>query len=115
MPVKPAVVVRVTTGEQPGKQYRPRGAKKFLECEGPVFYCVAHRPEAVGFAVGLYITAAYWFTASTSFANPAVTLARKSVKQWTILLLRSSQSPFRDGDNRGEIPLSQIVEHRAGR
>jgi glycerol uptake facilitator-like aquaporin len=34
------------------------------------------RAEAVPFAVGLYITSAYWFTASTSFANPAVTLAR---------------------------------------
>ncbi len=34
------------------------------------------RPEAVPFAVGLFITAGYWFTASTSFANPAVTIAR---------------------------------------
>ena len=34
------------------------------------------RPEAVASSVGLYITAAYWFTASTSFANPAVTIAR---------------------------------------
>lgn len=34
------------------------------------------RPESTAMAVGLYITAAYWFTASTSFANPAVTLAR---------------------------------------
>ncbi len=34
------------------------------------------RPETVAFAVGAYIAAAYWFTASTSFANPAVTLAR---------------------------------------
>lgn len=34
------------------------------------------RAEAVPMAVGLYITAAYWFTASTSFANPAVTIAR---------------------------------------
>lgn len=34
------------------------------------------RPALVPAAVGLYITAAYWFTASTSFANPAVTLAR---------------------------------------
>lgn len=34
------------------------------------------KPEAVPAAVGLYITAAYWFTASTSFANPAVTIAR---------------------------------------
>ena len=37
---------------------------------------VRRRPGAVPFAVGAYITAAYWFTASTSFANPAVTLAR---------------------------------------
>ena len=34
------------------------------------------KPDAVAFAVGLYITSAYWFTASTSFANPAVTIAR---------------------------------------
>lgn len=34
------------------------------------------RPDSTALAVGLYITAAYWFTASTSFANPAVTLAR---------------------------------------
>ena len=38
--------------------------------------CARHRPSAVPFAVAAYITAAYWFTASTSFANPAVTLAR---------------------------------------
>ena len=37
---------------------------------------VRFRVEAIPFAVGLYITAAYWFTASTSFANPAVTVAR---------------------------------------
>lgn len=38
--------------------------------------CVRFRPDAIAFAVGLYITSAYWFTASTSFANPAVTIAR---------------------------------------
>src|SRR4029077_5912947 len=38
--------------------------------------CSARTPAAVPYAVGLYITSAYWFTASTSFANPAVTLAR---------------------------------------
>jgi len=38
--------------------------------------CGAHIPAAVPYAVGLYITSAYWFTASTSFANPAVTIAR---------------------------------------
>ena len=41
-----------------------------------IIACVKHRAEAVPYAVGLYITAAYWFTASTSFANPAVTIAR---------------------------------------
>jgi glycerol uptake facilitator-like aquaporin len=38
--------------------------------------CVARAPSAVPYAVGLYITSAYWFIASTSFANPAVTIAR---------------------------------------
>ena len=38
--------------------------------------CARRRPTAAPFAVGAYITAAYWFTSSTSFANPAVTLAR---------------------------------------
>lgn len=41
-----------------------------------IWGCVRRRASAVPFAVGAYITAAYWFTASTSFANPAVTLAR---------------------------------------
>ena len=38
--------------------------------------CGARTPSAAPYAVGLYITSAYWFTASTSFANPAVTVAR---------------------------------------
>lgn len=41
-----------------------------------IWGCARTRADAVPFAVGAYITAAYWFTASTSFANPAVTLAR---------------------------------------
>jgi glycerol uptake facilitator-like aquaporin len=41
-----------------------------------IWGCSRLRSDAVPLAVGLYITAAYWFTASTSFANPAVTLAR---------------------------------------
>jgi glycerol uptake facilitator-like aquaporin len=40
--------------------------------------CARRRAGAVPFAVGAYITAAYWFTSSTSFANPAVTLARSA-------------------------------------
>ena len=38
--------------------------------------CLRWRPEATPYAVGLFITAGYWFTSSTSFANPAVTIAR---------------------------------------
>jgi glycerol uptake facilitator-like aquaporin len=41
-----------------------------------IWGCTRSRAQVVPFAVGLYITAAYWFTASTSFANPAVTVAR---------------------------------------
>jgi glycerol uptake facilitator-like aquaporin len=43
---------------------------------GTIFGTQRSRPEFTPVAVGLYITAAYWFTASTSFANPAVTIAR---------------------------------------
>ena len=41
-----------------------------------ILLAVRFKPKAVPMTVGLYITAAYWFTASTSFANPAVTVAR---------------------------------------
>ena len=41
-----------------------------------IFGGIRHKPDAIPVLVGLYITAAYWFTASTSFANPAVTIAR---------------------------------------
>jgi glycerol uptake facilitator-like aquaporin len=41
-----------------------------------IWGCSRRRPAATAFAVGAYITSAYWFTSSTSFANPAVTLAR---------------------------------------
>jgi glycerol uptake facilitator-like aquaporin len=41
-----------------------------------IWGCSRSRPNSVAFAVGAYIAAAYWFTSSTSFANPAVTIAR---------------------------------------
>jgi glycerol uptake facilitator-like aquaporin len=41
-----------------------------------IFCCLRAARDAIAYAVGLYITSAYWFTASTSFANPAVTIAR---------------------------------------
>lgn len=43
---------------------------------GVIISCSRTRPSITPFAVAAYITAAYWFTSSTSFANPAVTLAR---------------------------------------
>ncbi len=41
-----------------------------------IFVCLRSKPDAIPAAVGLYITAAYWFTSSTSFANPAVAISR---------------------------------------
>ena len=61
---------------------RPGAAQLFSEFVATfgllaaIWGCVRLRPAAVPFAVAAYITAAYWFTASTSFANPSVTLAR---------------------------------------
>jgi glycerol uptake facilitator-like aquaporin len=49
------------------------------------------RPDATPLAVGLYITSAYWFTASTSFANPAVTLARTVTR--TFAGIRAEDAP----------------------
>jgi glycerol uptake facilitator-like aquaporin len=56
-----------------------------------IWGCARLRSEAVPVAVGLYITAAYWFTASTSFANPAVTLARAFTD--TFAGIRPSDTP----------------------
>lgn len=54
--------------------------------------CSRSRPNAVPFAVASYITAAYWFTASTSFANPAVTIARSFSN--TFAGIRPSDAPL---------------------
>jgi len=51
------------------------------------------RPNHVAYAVGLYISAAYWFTASTSFANPAVTIARSLSDTFAGIQL-ASVAPF---------------------
>ena len=48
-----------------------------------IWGCSRRRADSVPFAVGLYITGAYWFTASTSFANPAVTAARSLTNTFT--------------------------------
>jgi len=47
---------------------------------------VRFRPDAVPYAVGLFITAGYWFTSSTSFANPAVTIARSLTNTFSGIL-----------------------------
>src|SRR5262249_6737648 len=56
-----------------------------------IWGCARRRAEAVPFAVGAYITAAYWFTASTAFANPAVTLARAATN--TFAGIRPADAP----------------------
>ena len=56
-----------------------------------IWGCVRLRADAVPFAVAAYITAAYWFTASTSFANPAVTLARSATD--TFAGIRPADAP----------------------
>ena len=56
-----------------------------------IWGCARRTPDAVAFAVGAYITAAYWFTASTSFANPAVTLARMATN--TFAGIRPQDAP----------------------
>lgn len=58
---------------------------------GVIWGVSRRRPGATPFAVGAYITAAYWFTASTSFANPAVTLARAATD--TFAGIRPSDVP----------------------
>jgi len=73
-----------------------------LACFGLVFFiflAVRYRGEAVATTVALYITGAYWFTASTSFANPAVTIARS---------LTDTFSGIAPGDAPGFI-LAQLV------
>jgi glycerol uptake facilitator-like aquaporin len=67
---------------QVSQHARAGGAQAFSEFVatfgllGVIWGCARRRPDAAPMAVGLYITGAYWFTASTSFANPAVTIAR---------------------------------------
>ena len=65
-----------------------------------IWGCSRARAEFVAFAVGAYITAAYWFTASTSFANPAVTIARTLSD--TFAVIRPGDAPL--------FILAQILE-----
>jgi glycerol uptake facilitator-like aquaporin len=79
------------------RHIRSGGAQMFSEFVatfgliGVIHCCVRFKPVIVPFAVGAYITAAYWFTASTSFANPAVTLARAATD--TFAGIRPADAP----------------------
>ena len=68
--IQVGVIVRTGTGQWLGEVVATFGLVL------TILALVARNPGAIPFAVGLYITAAYWFTSSTSFANPAVTIAR---------------------------------------
>jgi glycerol uptake facilitator-like aquaporin len=68
--INPSTTVREGTGQWVGEFVATFGLI------GTILGCQNARTEAVPYAVGLYIIAAYWFTSSTSFANPAVTIAR---------------------------------------
>jgi len=68
--IDPSTTVRAGLGQWVGEFVATFGLV------GTILGCLKSRSEAIPYAVGLYITAAYWFTSSTSFANPAVTIAR---------------------------------------
>ncbi len=69
-PILPSGTVRTGVGQWTGEVVATFGLVL------TILGCLRFRAEVVPFAVGLYITAGYWFTSSTSFANPAVTVAR---------------------------------------
>ncbi|HKD04780.1 MAG TPA: MIP/aquaporin family protein [Bryobacteraceae bacterium] len=81
----------------PSQHVRTGGAQLFSEFVATfsllsvIWGCSRLRSAAVPFAVGAYITGAYWFTASTSFANPAVTLARSATN--TFAGIRPADAP----------------------
>jgi glycerol uptake facilitator-like aquaporin len=68
--INPSTTSRAGTGQWTGEFVATFGLV------ATILGCLKARPDAVPYAVGLFITAGYWFTSSTSFANPAVTLAR---------------------------------------
>lgn len=79
------VIAHAMFGERlmaPGTQVRSGGGQWLAEVVATfgllavIWGCARTRSSATAFAVGAYITGAYWFTMSTSFANPAVTIAR---------------------------------------
>jgi glycerol uptake facilitator-like aquaporin len=70
----PPITISATARTGPG-QWLAEGVATFGLLV-TIFGCAARSPASLPYAVGLYIVAAFWFTASTSFANPAVTIGR---------------------------------------
>jgi len=85
-PVLPSPTVRTGIGQWTGEVAATFGLVM------TILGCLRFRPEVVPFAVGLYITAGYWFTSSTSFANPAVTVARSFTN--TFSGIRPADAPW---------------------
>ena len=69
-------IVQVSTRLRDGPSLAFSEAVATFGLMATIFGCIRFKPDFTPVAVGLYITSAYWFTASTSFANPAVTFAR---------------------------------------
>lgn len=75
--IDPSTTARTGTGQWIGEFVATFGLV------ATILGCLKARPDAVPYAVGLFITAGYWFTSSTSFANPAVTIARGFTNTFT--------------------------------
>jgi len=86
------IIEMSTTVRTGGPQYLSEVVATF-GLVGVILGTIQSRPEAVAYVVGLYITAAYWFTASTSFANPAVTFARSFTNSFSGIRFTDS-APF---------------------
>jgi glycerol uptake facilitator-like aquaporin len=86
------IIEMSTTVRTGGPQYLSEVVATF-GLVGVILGTIQSRPEAVAYVVGLYITAAYWFTASTSFANPAVTFARSFTNSFSGIRI-SDSAPF---------------------
>jgi glycerol uptake facilitator-like aquaporin len=107
---------------QVSQKLRPGAALIFSEVVATfgllmtIFGCIRHRPAAVPYAVAAYIGAAYWFTASTSFANPAVTVARALTN--TFAGIRPQDAPGFIGAQLAGAGLAAILDgwlHRPAR
>ena len=95
-------ILQISTKLRPGIG---QGVSEFVAAFGLIAVILGlqpHRADTTPLAVGLYITAAYWFTASTSFANPAVTIARSLTNSFSGIA-PASVSQFLMGQGAGAL------------